>query len=99
MDRSDELELLRRSVATLAPGARALRREEALRLLGELGEVEQRLAPAAARAPAVGRGVRRPGHQMTGGVTVGVLTEATLGPRLVPLALRRTGRNGDAQGG
>jgi len=28
----------------LAPGAQALSREEALRLLGELGEVEQRLA-------------------------------------------------------
>jgi len=42
MDR--ELELLRRSVPMLAPGAQAPSREEALRLLSEPGDVEQRLA-------------------------------------------------------
>jgi len=36
-------ELLRRSVAKLGPGVQALSREEALRLLSEVGEVEQRL--------------------------------------------------------
>jgi len=44
MDRHYELELLRRSVAMLAPGAPAVSREDALRLLSELGDVEQRLA-------------------------------------------------------
>jgi len=43
-DRNDQFQLLRRSVAMLVPGAQALSREEALRLLSELGEVEQRLA-------------------------------------------------------
>lgn len=43
VDRSYELEILRRSVAMLSPGAPALRREDALRLLGELAAVEARL--------------------------------------------------------
>lgn len=40
MDRQFELETLRRSIALLSPGTRALSREEALALLEELAEVE-----------------------------------------------------------
>jgi hypothetical protein len=43
MDRYHELEDLRRSLAMLPPGTKALSREEAMRLLGELQEVEGRL--------------------------------------------------------
>ncbi|MDP9386948.1 MAG: hypothetical protein M3Q48_03220 [Actinomycetota bacterium] len=43
MDRQSELEILRRSIAMLTPGAGALSREEALRLLSELREVQGRL--------------------------------------------------------
>jgi hypothetical protein len=40
---TEEIEQLRRSVAMLRPGSRALDREDALRLLGELGDVQRRL--------------------------------------------------------
>jgi hypothetical protein len=41
MDRRLEVEQLRRSIAMLAPGARdAVGREDALRLLAELGDVQ-----------------------------------------------------------
>jgi hypothetical protein len=44
MDRRLEVEQLRHSIAILAPGARdAVGREAALRLLGELGDVQGRL--------------------------------------------------------
>ena len=44
MDRRLEVEQLRRSIAMLAPGARdAVGREDALHLLGELGDVQGRL--------------------------------------------------------
>ncbi|MDP9402615.1 MAG: hypothetical protein M3P85_04630 [Actinomycetota bacterium] len=43
MDRQYDLEILRRSIAMLTPGAHALSREEALRLLSELREVQGRL--------------------------------------------------------
>jgi hypothetical protein len=43
MDRYHELEDLRRSLAMLPPGTKALSREEAMRLLAELQEVEGRL--------------------------------------------------------
>jgi hypothetical protein len=39
----EEVEQLRRAVAMLRPGAHALDREDAMRLLGELGEVQGRL--------------------------------------------------------
>ena len=44
MDRRYELEVLRRSVAMLTPGARALTREQTLDLLEELQDVQRRLA-------------------------------------------------------
>ena len=44
VDRRYELEVLRRSVAMLTPGARALTREQALALMEELQDVQQRLA-------------------------------------------------------
>jgi hypothetical protein len=44
MDRRLEVEQLRRSIAMLSPGARdAVGREDALRLLAELGDVQSRL--------------------------------------------------------
>jgi hypothetical protein len=44
MDRRLELEQLRRSIAMLSPGARdAIDREQAMRLLAELTEVQGRL--------------------------------------------------------
>ena len=43
MDRYQELEDLRRSLAMLPPGTKALDREDAMRLLSELQEVEWRL--------------------------------------------------------
>ena len=39
----EEIEQLRRSIAMLTPGAMAMSREDAMRLLGELGEVRGRL--------------------------------------------------------
>ncbi len=36
----EEIEQLRRSIAMLQPGAMAMKREDAVRLLGELGEVK-----------------------------------------------------------
>jgi hypothetical protein len=39
----EEIERLRRSIAMLTPGAMAMRREDAMRLLGDLGEVQGRL--------------------------------------------------------
>ena len=39
----EEIEQLRRSIAMLQPGALAMKREDAMRLLGELGEVRGRL--------------------------------------------------------
>ncbi len=43
MDRRHELEVLRRSIAMLTPGANALDREDAMRLLEELAHVQARL--------------------------------------------------------
>ena len=44
MDRRLEVEQLRRSIAMLSPGARdVVGREDALRLLAELGDVQGRL--------------------------------------------------------
>jgi len=43
MDRLYEIENLRRSLAMLPPGTKALDREDAMKLLGELHEVETRL--------------------------------------------------------
>jgi len=43
VDRDYELENLRRSIAMLRPGAAALDRESAMRLLAELKALEQRL--------------------------------------------------------
>ena len=43
MDRRYELEVLRRSVAMLTPGAQALTREQALDVLEELQDVQRRL--------------------------------------------------------
>jgi len=43
VDRRHELENLRRSIAMLTPGAKALTREEALLLFQELGDVRTRL--------------------------------------------------------
>jgi hypothetical protein len=39
----EEIEQLRRSIAMLGPGASAMTREDAMRLVGELGEVRGRL--------------------------------------------------------
>lgn len=43
MERSYELEIMRRSIAMLTPGATALSREDALSLLEELADVDSRL--------------------------------------------------------
>jgi hypothetical protein len=44
VDRRYEIEILRRSIVMLSPGAQApLHREDALQLLGELQEVQGRL--------------------------------------------------------
>jgi hypothetical protein len=43
MERRYELESMRRSLAILTPGVRALTREEALDLVEELAEVQERL--------------------------------------------------------
>ena len=43
VDRLYELENLRRSLAMLPPGSKSLDREEAMRLLADLHEVESRL--------------------------------------------------------
>jgi hypothetical protein len=43
VDRSSELEAMRRSIAMLVPGQAALDREEAMRLLREIQEVGGRL--------------------------------------------------------
>ena len=39
----EEIEQLRRSIAMLSPGSMAMKREDAMRLLGELGDIQQRL--------------------------------------------------------
>jgi hypothetical protein len=39
----EQVEQLRRSIALLQPGVSAMNREDAMRLLGELGEVQARL--------------------------------------------------------
>lgn len=39
----EEIEQLRRSIAMLQPGSLAMKREDAMRLLGDLGEVQGRL--------------------------------------------------------
>lgn len=44
MDRRYELEVLRRSLVMLTPGAGALTREQALELLEQLQEAERRLS-------------------------------------------------------
>jgi hypothetical protein len=43
LDRRHELEQLRRSLAMLSPGTKALSREEAMRLIVELDELHGRL--------------------------------------------------------
>ena len=43
VDRSHELEIIRRSVAMLTPGQHALRREDALYLIEELARLTKRL--------------------------------------------------------
>jgi hypothetical protein len=43
MDRRYELEIMRRSLAMLTPGVKALSREEALRLVEELAAVQDQL--------------------------------------------------------
>ena len=43
MDRLHELERMRRSIAMLQPGTKALSREDAMRLISELQDVEGRL--------------------------------------------------------
>ena len=43
MDRSYELEIIRRSLAMLTPGQHALRREDAIDLVEELAELTKRL--------------------------------------------------------
>jgi hypothetical protein len=43
MDRLHELERMRRSIAMLQPGTKALSREDAMRLIAELQDVEGRL--------------------------------------------------------
>jgi hypothetical protein len=39
----EEIEQLRLSIAMLTPGSMAMKREDAMRLLGDLGEVQGRL--------------------------------------------------------
>jgi hypothetical protein len=39
----EEIARLRRSIAMLSPGSMAMKREDAVRLLGDLGEVQGRL--------------------------------------------------------
>jgi hypothetical protein len=39
----EEIEQLRRSIAMLQPGSLAMKREDAMQLLGDLGEVQGRL--------------------------------------------------------
>jgi hypothetical protein len=39
----EEIEQLRRSIAMLKPGAMAMKQEDAMRLLGDLGDVQGRL--------------------------------------------------------
>jgi hypothetical protein len=39
----EQVEQLRRSIAMLQPGSMAMRREDAMQLLRELGDVQQRL--------------------------------------------------------
>jgi hypothetical protein len=43
VDRLHELERMRRSIAMLQPGTKALSREDAMRLIAELQDVEGRL--------------------------------------------------------
>jgi vacuolar-type H+-ATPase subunit D/Vma8 len=43
MDRLHELERMRRSIAMLEPGTKALSREEAMRLIAELQDLERRM--------------------------------------------------------
>jgi vacuolar-type H+-ATPase subunit D/Vma8 len=43
VDRLYELERMRRSIAMLQPGAKALSREESMRLIVELQELERRM--------------------------------------------------------
>ena len=43
VDRLHELERMRRSIAMLQPGAKALSREDAMRLISELEDVERRM--------------------------------------------------------
>lgn len=43
MDRSHELEIVKRSLAMLTPGQQALRREDALALVEELSDLTKRL--------------------------------------------------------
>jgi hypothetical protein len=43
MDRLHELERMRRSIAMLQPGSGALDREEAMRLIAELQDLERRM--------------------------------------------------------
>lgn len=61
----EDLEIQRRSLAMLPPGAPGLRREDALALIGRLQAAEQRIVDlerelhrsAASRHPSSGRGV------------------------------------------
>ena len=43
MDRLHELERMRRSIAMLEPGTKALSREDAMRLIAELQDLERRM--------------------------------------------------------
>jgi vacuolar-type H+-ATPase subunit D/Vma8 len=43
MDRLQELERMRRSIAMLQPGTKALDREEAMRLIAEIQDLERRM--------------------------------------------------------
>ena len=43
MDRLHELERMRRSIAMLQPGSKALSREDAMKLISELQDLEVRL--------------------------------------------------------
>jgi vacuolar-type H+-ATPase subunit D/Vma8 len=43
MDRLHELERMRRSIAMLQPGTKALSREDAMKLIAELQDVERRM--------------------------------------------------------
>jgi hypothetical protein len=49
MDRRYELDNLRRSIVMLSPGVNALSREEAMRLLSELADAQERLDRLRAR--------------------------------------------------